>query len=249
MLVYICLGFWNENFLNNYLTLNFGNFYFKICFQSIFGLLLPPMNEELVNILTKVRCLYMKYGIKSVTMDDVARELGISKKTLYQYVNDKNELVQKVVEMEIDEKATDLSKMNCTGLNAIEQVFEVHKSVQRMLKDYNPSTEYDLRKYYPELYAQVVKIRRERIFNNILNNLNKGKEEGLYRKELNSELIAKLQLSRVEAAFDDKIFTQDELLSPKLFLEMFVYHIRGIANEYGLTVLEKKLKELENNNN
>lgn len=207
------------------------------------------MNEELRNLLTKVRCLYMKYGIKSVTMDDVARELGISKKTLYQYVNDKNELVQKFVEMELNEKSKNFSKMNNPELNAIEEVFEVHKSVQQMLKDYNPSTEYDLRKYYPELYAQIIKVRRERIYNNILSNLMKGKSEGLYRQELNTELIAKLQLSRVEAAFDDKIFTQDELLSPKLFLEMFIYHIRGIANQKGLVVLEQKLKELENNNN
>ena len=207
------------------------------------------MNEELNNLLTKVRCLYMKYGIKSVTMDDVARELGISKKTLYQYVNDKNDLVQKVVEMEITDKAAGFSKMRCPDLNAIEEIFEVHKLVQQMLKDYNPSTEYDLRKYYPDLFAQVVKVRRERIYTNTLANLKKGKEEGLYRKELNDELIAKLQLSRIESAFDDKIFTQEELVSPKLFLEMFVYHIRGIANDKGLTVLEKKLKELENNNN
>jgi len=207
------------------------------------------MNEELKNLLSKVRCLYMKYGIKSVTMDDVARELGISKKTLYQYVNDKNELVQKVVEMELSDRGEGFSKMNCPDLNAIEEIFEVHKLVQQMLKDYNPSTEYDLRKYYPDLFTQVVKVRRERIYNNTLANLVKGKAEGLYRAELNNELIAKLQLSRIETAFDDKIFTQDELLSPKVFLEMFIYHIRGIANEKGLTVLEKKLKELENNNN
>ncbi|HEY4785940.1 MAG TPA: TetR/AcrR family transcriptional regulator [Bacteroidales bacterium] len=207
------------------------------------------MNEELKNILTKVRCLYMKYGIKSVTMDDVARELGISKKTLYQYVNDKNELVQKVVEMEIGEKGEHFLKMRSTELNAIEELFEVNKMVRQMLKDYNPATEYDLRKYYPELYTNLIKVRRDRIYNNILSNLMKGKKEGLYRAELNEELIAKLQLSRVESAFDDKIFSQEELLSPKLFYEMFVYHIRGIANERGLKVLEQKLKELDSNNN
>ncbi len=206
------------------------------------------MNEELKNILTKVRCLYMKYGIKSVTMDDIARELGISKKTLYQYVNDKNELVKLVVEMELNEKKS-ITEICRPELNAIEEIFELHKSVRQMLKDYNPSTEYDLRKYYPELYSRVMTIRRERIYSNILSNLSKGKAEGLYRPELNDELIAKLQLSRVESAFDDKIFTQDELLSPKFFLEMFVYHIRGIANEKGLIVLDQKLKEVENNNN
>jgi len=191
----------------------------------------------------------MKYGIKSVTMDDVARELGISKKTLYQYVNDKNELVQKVVEMEIGEKGEHFLKMRSTELNAIEELFEVNKMVRQMLKDYNPATEYDLRKYYPELYTNLIKVRRDRIYNNILSNLMKGKKEGLYRAELNEELIAKLQLSRVESAFDDKIFSQEELLSPKLFYEMFVYHIRGIANERGLKVLEQKLKELDSNNN
>lgn len=191
----------------------------------------------------------MKYGIKSVTMDDVSRELGISKKTLYQYVNDKNELVEKVLELEISDRAKDFAKMNCPDLNAIEEIFEVHKMVREMLKNYNPSTEYDLRKYYPELYGQLIKVRRERIYNNTLANLAKGKAEGLYRQELNEELIAKLQLSRVEAAFDDKIFTQEELISPKLFLEMFIYHIRGIANQKGLEVLDQKLKELENNNN
>lgn len=191
----------------------------------------------------------MKYGIKSVTMDDVSRELGISKKTLYQYVSDKNELVKKVLELEINDRAKDFSKMECPELNAIEEIFEVHKMVRDMLKNYNPSTEYDLRKYYPELHAQLIKVRRERIYNNTLANLAKGKAEGLYRKELNDELIAKLQLSRVEAAFDDKIFTQEELVSPKLFLEMFIYHIRGIANQKGLEVLDQKLKELESNNN
>jgi AcrR family transcriptional regulator len=187
----------------------------------------------------------MKYGIKSVTMDDVARELGISKKTIYQYVNDKNELVKMVVGMEIDERGKTFSKMGSPELNAVEEIFEVHKSVQQMLKDYNPSTEYDLRKYYPELYAQIVKVRRDRIYQNVLANLVKGKAEGLYRSELNDELIAKFQLSRVESAFDDKIFTQEELLSTKFFYEMFIYHIRGIANEKGLMVLEQKLKEFE----
>lgn len=206
------------------------------------------MNEELINILQKVRCLYMKYGIKSVTMDDIARELGISKKTLYQYVEDKNDLVAKVVEMEIAEKTKIFNSTDHAGLNAVEDVFEVHRHVQQMIKDYNPATDYDLRKYYPELYSQVIKVRREYIYKNVIENLKKGKAEGLYRTDFNDMLIAKVQLSRIEATFDEKVFTHDELLSPQLFKEIFVYHIRGIANERGLKVLEQKLKELDNNN-
>lgn len=190
----------------------------------------------------------MKYGIKSVTMDDIARELGISKKTLYQYVDDKNDLVAKVIELEIAEKTLFFTKADHAGLNAVEEVFEVHRQVQQMIKDYNPATDYDLRKYYPELYAQIIKVRRAHIYKNVLDNLKKGKAEGLYRLDFDDELIAKIQLSRVEATFDEKVFTHDELLSPRLFKEIFVYHIRGIANEEGLKVLEQKLKELDNNN-
>jgi AcrR family transcriptional regulator len=189
----------------------------------------------------------MKYGIKSVTMDDVSRELSISKKTLYQYVSDKNELVQKVVELELHDKDEFFCKMCNPAYNAIEEVVEVNKMVLQMLKDYNPATEYDLRKYYPDLYNQVIKVRRERIYKNVLANLQKGKAEGLYRSDFDEDIIAKLQLSRIETAFDDKIFTQDELLSPKIFREIFVYHIRGIANEKGLKLMEEKLKELDIN--
>lgn len=190
----------------------------------------------------------MKYGIKSVTMDDVARELGISKKTLYQHVSDKNELVTKVVELEIEEKGRFFSNACSTDLNAVEEIFEVHKTILKMLKDYNPSTEYDLKKYYPELYARIAKIRRERIQTNILQNLKKGKAEGLYRAEMNEEFIAKIQLSRIETAFDSEVFTPEEIISAKLFLEFIVYHVRGIANEKGIAILENKLKELENTN-
>lgn len=205
------------------------------------------MNDELLNILQKVRCLYMKYGIKSVTMDDVSRELGISKKTLYQYVADKNELVQKVVELEIKDRESCFTNLTHPDLNAIEEVFEVNRMVLQMLKEFNPATEYDLRKYYPELFSLVHKVRREKIYSNVISNLKKGKAEGLYRSDFDEEIIAKLQLSRIESAFDEKVFTQDELMSPRIFKEIFIYHIRGIASDKGLKILDEKMKELNNN--
>ena len=220
-------------------------FLFPRCLLFIFII----MNDELVTILTKVKSLYSKYGIKSVTMDDVSRELGISKKTLYQYVKDKTELVEKIVELEIEKYGCFFEELLSKKLNAIEELFEVQRMVARMLREHNPSQDYDLRKYYPELYAKVLKIRRERMYNNILCNLKKGKADGLYRSELNEEIIAKIQLLRVETTFDTEIFTIEEIISTKVFFEIFIYHIRGIANEKGIEVLEQKLKELENNNN
>jgi TetR/AcrR family transcriptional regulator, cholesterol catabolism regulator len=213
-----------------------------------FVFIFAPMNEELKNILIKVGCLYKKYGIKSITMDDVSRELGISKKTLYQFVQDKNELVAQVIDLDMENQIIFFNELFCKGLNAIDELFEVNKMVAQMIKHHNPSEDYDLKKYYPDLYQKIHRVRREQIFGHIVANLKKGKEEGLYRVEMNEEIIAKVQLMRIENTFDSQIFTDEELMSPQAFLEIFIYHIRGIASDKGLKILEQKLKELDNNN-
>jgi DNA-binding XRE family transcriptional regulator len=203
------------------------------------------MNNELKNILLKVRELYMKYGIKSITMDDVAGELGISKKTLYLYVTDKDDLVGKFVDNEIEIRKEEICKCFRIGFNAIEELFEISIFMNKLMRDQNPATEHDLKKYYPQHFQKSVKARREGIYDYILLNLKKGVNEGLYRKELDREVIAKLYLWRVENISINDMFTVEEFTSIKLFLEVLTYHIRGIASEKGITVLEKKIKELE----
>jgi AcrR family transcriptional regulator len=203
------------------------------------------MNDELKNILLKVRELYMKYGIKSITMDDVARELGISKRTLYQYVTDKEDLVGKFIENEISRRQEEICKCFRVGFNAIEELFEISMFMNKIMRAQNTATEYDLKKYYPSQYEKTIKARREGIYNYILVNLKKGIKEGLYRKELNKEIIAKLYLWRSENAHLDELFTVEEFTSKKLFIELLTYHVRGIATEKGILVLDTKIKELK----
>jgi TetR/AcrR family transcriptional regulator, cholesterol catabolism regulator len=203
------------------------------------------MIEELQNILLKVRELYLKYGIKSITMDDVARELGISKKTIYQYVTDKDDLVGKFVGHEIELRQEEICNCFKTGFNAIEELFEISIFMNKLIRNQNPATEHDLKKYYPHHYQKMVKIRREGTFNYIYQNLIKGKAEGLYRDDIDEEIISKLYISRVESIHLNDLFTVEEFTSLKLFIELLNYHIRGIATEKGIIVLNKKLKELE----
>jgi len=113
------------------------------------------------------------------------------------------------------------------------------------MRDQNPATEHDLMKYYPSHYQKTVKARREGIFNYILTNLKKGIKEGLYRKEMNKEVIAKLYLWRSENVHFNELFTVEEFTSIKLFVELLTYHVRGIATEKGIIVLADKVKELE----
>lgn len=206
------------------------------------------MNEELKNILVRVRELYNRYGIKSITMDDVARELGISKKTLYQFVSDKDDLVGKFIDYEIDIRQEEICRCFKIGLNAIEELFEISLFMNKLIREQNPATEYDLKKYHPIHYQKVVKIRRERMYNYIILNLKKGKEEGLYREEMNEDVIAKLHLSRSESIHFDELFTIEEFTSIKLFVELLSYHVRGIATQKGIEVLENKLKQIEDIN-
>jgi len=203
------------------------------------------MDEKTLHILEKVKRLYYRYGIKSVTMDDVAKHLFISKKTLYQYFTDKEDLVRNIVLLDHSNRNKFFREIKNRNLNAIEELFEVYRMINTMFKDYNASMEYDIHKYYPGLYLKVKEIRRKKMYYTMYNNMNKGKKEGLYRKDLNSKIITRLNVFRVENMFDNDIFTPEELTSVKVFNEVFVYHIQGIMSANGRTFFEKNFKRLK----
>ena len=199
---------------------------------------------ELKDILSKTFELYEKYAIKSVTMDDVARELGISKKTLYQFVANKNELVEKVILSEMETTGKRHEGIKGMQLNAIEELFEVSKLMNEKLKKHNPALYFDLKKYYPSLLNKIINIKREKAYESVLNNLKSGIKEGLYRKEINSDIITKIYVSRLEQSYDNSIFSISEVTSIEVFNEVLIYHLHGICNQKGLKILNKKLKEL-----
>ena len=203
------------------------------------------MNIEMQDILEKVSVLYRKYGIKSITMDDVARELGISKKTLYQFVSDKTDLVQKVVEHVRKCNFSAMAENPGKKFNAVEDLIEVSTYLNNLMKDHSPSYEYDLRKYYPEIFSSLMSARRKLMYESMLANIRKGKKEGLYRKELDEEIITKLHLLRIENLQTTEIFREEEMHSSKFFKEVFVYHIHGLATEKGLLVLRENMKKIE----
>ncbi len=203
------------------------------------------MNKELENILVKVGELYNKYGIKSVTMDDVARELGISKKTLYLHVENKNDLVSKVLDYLLNLKNQEFNEILSKKQNAIEELLEVGIYIIKAFRDFNPSTEYDLKKYYPEIFNKLQDIRKDSMFRSTLSNIKKGKLEGLFREDLDDEIIAKFQTNRFLSMNSDDFYNQDDMFNPQYILELFIYHIRGIANDKGIEVLDKTLEKID----
>jgi TetR/AcrR family transcriptional regulator, cholesterol catabolism regulator len=201
--------------------------------------------EKLNDILVKVAILFRKYGIKSITMDDIAREVGISKKTLYQFVTDKTDLVNKVVESELIHNKECFDSVSTIGMNAISELFEVNRFMIGMMKRNSPSFEYDLRKHYPEVFQKVMLTRRKGMFESVLANLKRGKAEGLYREELKEEILTRLQISRLENMYSDVMFSIEDYSTENIFRELFIYHIRGIANEKGIKYLEENIHKFD----
>jgi AcrR family transcriptional regulator len=200
------------------------------------------MDEKHGNFLLKVYELYNKFGIKSVTMDDVARELGISKKTLYECIEDKSDLVKHVMEMVNRFHAEKLNEITRLGLNAIEELFEVNRYMTQMVREQNPTLGYDMQKYYPELHKSLMQEQRQRMHDAIRQNLLKGIGEGLYRKEMNVEIISKLHMTRMEYRYRQDVYQLNDVDSREVMQEIFIYHLHGIANEKGIKILNEKLK-------
>lgn len=177
--------------------------------------------------------IYQRYGIKSVTMDDVSRHLGISKKTLYQYFTDKEDLVRQALQLEYTRWFVRLKEPESLGLNAIEEIFEVYKVLKRMYRHANPSMEYDLRKYYPALSKEFTEKRRKEIYGSGYRNLVKGKNQGFYRKDLNPKIIAGLHVLKVENMAAEDLFRISHDLSSRIIHEIFIYHLQGIMSPEG----------------
>ena len=203
------------------------------------------MEAKAIAIVTQVSRLYQRYGIKSVTMDDVAKHLNVSKKTIYEHFRDKEDLVRNVLMTDHELRCCRLTEIEEHQYNAIEEMFEVYKMINLNIKEYNPSMEYDIRKYYPDLFMKIKEIRRKRMFESSYNNMNKGKKEGLYRKELNSKIIARFHVFRTENLLDNDVFTVEEMTSFKMFHEIFVYHIQGILSHEGRAFFESNFDKFK----
>lgn len=203
------------------------------------------MNEKDKEIISKVAKLYRKYGIKSITMDDVAHELGMSKKTLYEHFSDKMHLVDAVVEQEVISNDLRLQKIRTNLENALQEIFQIFRFHLQMLKENNPSLEFDLKKYYPQIYFKLKRLKRAKIRETTFSNLVNGKKEGFYRQELNEEIITKLTILRIESMSETDLFSQEEIYSHEFSKEMFMYHLHGILSPKGIEYLNHHLEQLK----
>lgn len=189
--------------------------------------------------------VFLKYGIKSVNMDDMSRYLGISKKTLYQYIKDKEDLVRKSVAHFCTREDSEIRNICHAGLNAIDESLEIMKWVMNVLQNIHPSVNFDLEKYHPEVARAMKENRHRAVYDCIRLNLKKGQREGYYRKDFNVDVISKLYMARMDLIFDQELFPSEQFGLVDIYRELFKYHIRGIASAEGLEYLKDKLKNIK----
>ena len=195
-------------------------------------------------ILTKAESLFFKYGIKSISMDDLSRELGISKKTLYQSVENKKELVIQVFQNLIQKEIDAVISIRKDADDAIDEMIEVARYVIPMLLQISPTLIFDIQKYYRDVWLLCEEFNQQEVFTVIKENIERGIKEGIYREEFHSEIIAKLYVGKTNLVIDEDIFPLKEYNKENLFKEHIQYHIRGIATSKGLKLLEKHFKKL-----
>ncbi|WP_269221572.1 TetR/AcrR family transcriptional regulator [Flavobacterium sp. IMCC34518] len=191
-------------------------------------------------IISKASDLFLKLGFKSVTMDDIACEMCISKKTIYKYFCNKEVLIEESTEMVHKEVHGIIDTIVAKNYNAIEENFEIRKMFKEMFQATDTSPLYQLKKHYPDIYQKVMSREIEECNLCFKQNIEKGIVQELYRKDLNTDVYVKFYYSLI---FSIKENTISERESTKLELEALEYHTRAMATPKGIIELENQLQK------
>jgi AcrR family transcriptional regulator len=200
-------------------------------------------DEKEERIIRESTAIFKRFGIKSVNMDDLATQLGVSKKTLYKYVSDKDELVHRVFEFHALQEDCEIQQITERNLNAIDESYEIMRMVLNMVRDLHPSVLYDMKKYHPEIMHKMQCTRDDIIATTLRKNMEKGVQEGYYRDDIRPDFIASLYVSAVESIIEQLAGNESTASFKDLYLELFRYHIRGIASEKGIAYLIEKVNQ------
>ena len=178
-------------------------------------------------VLLKADELFRTYGIRGVTMDDIAKALGISKKTLYQSYSDKDLLIQETVEMTISNHYSGI--LSCKGIaaeNAIHEQFAINELLGKMMHGINPIMFYDLQKYYPSIWNKFSEFRNTKVLAEIQDNISRGIKEGLYRNDFDVLVQSKMRLAEIDSCFKYDVFPPSSFSIVQVMkqsTEMFMY--------------------------
>jgi len=179
--------------------------------------------------------LFCQFGFKSVTMDDIAKHLGMSKKTIYQHFSDKDELVNILIKEKLNAQDCNMEFCASKAENAVEELFFALTNIHELLSSMNPKLFYDLQKYHPKAWLSFKEFKEKNLGKCILLNLERGVSEGFYRSEIKIDILAQMRLEQVDLLFSQhNHYTMNTYSLVQVMTEITEHFLYGVCNPKGL---------------
>jgi TetR/AcrR family transcriptional regulator, cholesterol catabolism regulator len=183
--------------------------------------------------------LFFKYGIRSVTMDDIAKHLGMSKKTIYQYFKEKDEIIHKLMQARLKKDECTFSECVNNASNIVDEVFSMMKNIHDIFSTINPQLFYELQKYYPQTWKLFKDFKEEFILKMVEKSLEKGIKEGHVRPDINVKILSRLRMEQIEMAMDPSAFPPDKFKILDVQLTLVEHFLYGICTLKGHKLINK----------
>lgn len=190
-------------------------------------------------ILVKSTELFMRLGIRSVSMDDIAAHLGMSKKTIYQYFSDKDELVDAVMEADIQDMQCQCDSVLKASHDAVEEIFLTMDMIQEQFRNLNPIVLHDLHKFHHRASQKLAAHKNQYLLDIISNNLTRGKAEGLYRPEIDVDILSRYRLESVMVPFNMDLYPPAKYSLSDVSLQIIEHFLFGLATPEGYQLIRK----------
>lgn len=187
-------------------------------------------------ILVEAERLFWKFGVRSVTMEEIAKQLGISKKTIYQHFSDKEQILYQVIQQKTSRNQSEMECMVIDTANPIEEILSVLNMMQKNADQVSPNLLMDIKRYYPQAFSLFRQYKEEHIMRSILENIQKGIVEKLYRADINPTILARLRVEQIELAFNHDLFPSDQYSMHEVQAELIHHFVRGMLTEKGFEV-------------
>ncbi|MEJ5993277.1 TetR/AcrR family transcriptional regulator [Pedobacter sp. Du54] len=188
--------------------------------------------------------LFCQFGFKSVTMDDIAKHLGMSKKTIYQHFSDKDELVNILIQEKLSAQDCAMDFCASKAQDAVEELFFAITNIHELLSSMNPKLFYDLQKYHPKAWLTFKAFKEENLGKCIQLNLERGIKEGLYRNEIKTDILAQMRLEQVDLLFSQtNHYTMDKYNLVQVMVEITEHFLYGVCNLKGLEKINQYKKQ------
>ncbi|MBS1620923.1 MAG: TetR/AcrR family transcriptional regulator [Bacteroidetes bacterium] len=191
----------------------------------------------------KAHEMFLRYGIRSVSMDDIANQLGVSKKTVYQYFSDKDELVDASLEIEIRKGQQDCLECSNKAQNAIEEIILAMDKIVEQFNHMNPMVIYDLEKFHFNSFRKFQKYKNEFLLEIVRKNMERGIREELFRPEIQVDILSRFRLESMMMVFNPDIFPQRKYGMVEVTVEILEHYLFGLSTMKGYKLILKYLQE------